>query len=170
MQPRADILIFDYVGLSKIISGGQWGADRGGLEAAKAFGVNTGGTAPNGWKTCQVPALELKAFGLKEDSSTWYDNRTRANVIDSDGTLIVASNVVSSGTRLTINICEKNKKPCFIFDLKRYDAEILFLTEFILANNITVLNVAGNRDYKNKHHQQLAFNIVTDLFKNLVFF
>jgi len=38
-------------GLEMVISGGQTGADRGGLIAAKALGIPTGGTAPLGYKT-----------------------------------------------------------------------------------------------------------------------
>jgi hypothetical protein len=33
----------------KVISGGQTGADQGGLRAAKAAGIPTGGWAPRGW-------------------------------------------------------------------------------------------------------------------------
>jgi hypothetical protein len=36
--------------IEKLISGGQTGADRAGLEAAKALGIATGGTAPKGWR------------------------------------------------------------------------------------------------------------------------
>lgn len=35
----------------KIISGGQTGADMGGLEAAREYGFPTGGYAPKGWMT-----------------------------------------------------------------------------------------------------------------------
>ena len=36
--------------LIKIISGGQTGADMGGLRAGRALNIPTGGSAPHGWK------------------------------------------------------------------------------------------------------------------------
>jgi len=54
----------------RIISGGQTGADLGGLVGARRIGIETGGTAPRGYKTekgSQVDAL--KAFGLIEHTS-----------------------------------------------------------------------------------------------------
>jgi hypothetical protein len=36
---------------NKIISGGQTGADQGGLEGARLLGIQTGGTAPYNWMT-----------------------------------------------------------------------------------------------------------------------
>jgi len=51
----------DKIGLEMVISGGQTGADRGGLIAAKELGIPTGGTAPLGYKT---------EAGMKKSSST----------------------------------------------------------------------------------------------------
>ena len=53
--------------LQKIISGGQTGADRGGLEAAEALGIETGGTVPLGFWTTDGKCPELVTrFKLKE--------------------------------------------------------------------------------------------------------
>ena len=41
--------------LTKIISGGQTGADYGALLAAHALGLETGGWAPKGWRTEDGP-------------------------------------------------------------------------------------------------------------------
>ena len=51
----------------KIISGGQTGADLGGLEGARDAGIETGGWAPAGYRT-EIGDQEelLKGFGLKE--------------------------------------------------------------------------------------------------------
>ncbi|KKL28978.1 hypothetical protein LCGC14_2369790, partial [marine sediment metagenome] len=75
--------------LLKVISGGQTGADQGGLEAGKELGLETGGTAPLGWKTEDGPQPELlKGFGLRECTQPGYPVRTRRNVLTSDGTVI----------------------------------------------------------------------------------
>lgn len=39
--------------IEKIVSGGQTGADQGGLEAAEELGIPTGGWAPAGYYTEQ---------------------------------------------------------------------------------------------------------------------
>ena len=42
----------------KIVSGGQTGADRGGLLAAMDLGLDWGGWAPKGWRSedCTIPS------------------------------------------------------------------------------------------------------------------
>jgi hypothetical protein len=42
--------------LELVISGGQTGADQGGLRATRACGIPTGGWAPRGWLTEAGPA------------------------------------------------------------------------------------------------------------------
>ena len=75
--------------LKKIISGGQTGADQGGLEAAEKLSLSTGGKMPRGFKTEDGPDPKLASrFGLGELASAEYPPRTRYNVVDSDGTVI----------------------------------------------------------------------------------
>ncbi|HME98544.1 MAG TPA: putative molybdenum carrier protein, partial [Terriglobia bacterium] len=53
--------------MKKIISGGQTGADMGGLLAARELGIETGGMAPKGWLTENGPEeVLLRSFGLSE--------------------------------------------------------------------------------------------------------
>ena len=62
----------------KIISGGQTGADIGGLIGAKRAGIKTGGTAPRGYKTEKGPQIQsLKYLGLVEHPSEHYRHRTQ---------------------------------------------------------------------------------------------
>jgi hypothetical protein len=69
------------VRLTKIISGGQTGADQGGLDAALDLGLKTGGWAPKGWLTEGGPEPELGTlYGLVEHRGKTYPPRTRANV------------------------------------------------------------------------------------------
>ena len=60
----------------KIISGGQAGADQGGLLGARDAGLPTGSTAPKGWRTEDDPAPWLVDFGLVESKSPSYAART----------------------------------------------------------------------------------------------
>lgn len=63
--------------ISKIISGGQTGADQGGLSAAIILNIKTGGTAPKGYRTQAGSASWLNKLGLLEHSSSDYAPRTQ---------------------------------------------------------------------------------------------
>lgn len=149
MQKSLDqsLLEYDYTGLRKVISGGQCGADQGGLVAACEFNVPTGGWAPKGWRTAEGPAPELQLFGLMEHHSEDYVPRTKLNVKMADATLIVASNLDSAGSRLTIASCCGNQKPFFTLKPSFCEADLIEMQSWFLRNRVSVLNVAGNRDY-----------------------
>lgn len=129
------------MGLKKVISGGQTGADQGGLAAAKLVGLETGGTAPAGYRTEVGPAVELlrDTFGLVESESADYAVRTAANVRDADGT-VVFGDITSPGSKRTVAECRTANRPVCI---NPSPAE---LAEWIATHHIRVLNVAGNRE------------------------
>jgi hypothetical protein len=53
--------------ITKLVSGGQTGADRAALEAAESLGITTGGWAPRDFQTCAGKDLSLKTrFHLTE--------------------------------------------------------------------------------------------------------
>ncbi|QQO97265.1 SLOG family protein [Maribacter phage Colly_1] len=120
----------------KVISGGQTGVDRMGLDIAKALDIETGGTAPKGYLTEDGPNLELKDLGLVEHTTASYYDRTLINIRDSDFTVLFGD-LSSSGSALTIKLCRKLGKPyCTNPDQTN-------LTNLLMK--IRVLNVAGNR-------------------------
>jgi hypothetical protein len=127
--------------LKKIISGGQTGADQGGLRAAQRLGIETGGFAPKNFRTEEgnCPWLETK-FDLVETETTLYTQRTMANVALANATLIFGK-ITSPGTRSTIAICESLKKPYLV-----NPSEHQHLRDFLALNDVTILNVAGNRE------------------------
>ena len=125
----------------KIISGGQTGADLGGLEGALKAGILTGGMAPAGYRTEKGPNLELRdKYHLIESESSGYHERTINNIRNSHGTVIFAGKIDSGGTQLTINKCVEMRRP-YICNPKPEE-----LTGFIRHNFIEILNVAGNRE------------------------
>lgn len=136
--------------VDKIISGGQTGADQGGLEAGKALGITTGGTAPYNWITEKGPARELlQSYGLVAGphDPRIYPYRTRRNVYDSDATLIFGVST-EPGTRLTIRFCRQYDKPYKIVTRSELDdLQVVAATRFWL-DQVEVLNVAGNRESK----------------------
>ena len=127
--------------LRRIISGGQTGADYGGLLAAEDLGLETGGTAPHGFWTEDGQNLELRdRFGLAECESPAIPARTVQNVTDADATVLFSRDVRSPGSRLTINTCRRLGKPLVT------NPSPSVLREFLRDTGAEVLNVAGNRE------------------------
>ena len=133
-------------GLTKVVSGGQTGADQAGLRAARVAGVETGGWAPLGWETEDGPAPWLASFGLVECPKRGYPARTEANARDSDGTLWFGS-TDSTGFRAAVAACRKHGKPYFIVEegVTRPSDILAWLN----AHQVETMNVAGNRESKN---------------------
>ena len=130
----------------KIISGGQTGADTGALVAARELGIASGGTAPRGWLTEDGPReSQLRAFGLLECGKDGFPARTRRNVLDSNGTLLVGK-YGTGGSRLTYDVARKLAKPLFHISYpERRDRSEEF-RHWLEENHVAVLNVAGNRE------------------------
>jgi hypothetical protein len=139
----------------RIISGGQTGADHGGLAAAKILGLETGGSMPKGWRTAAGRDYSRHLeYGLTENPSSEYPPRTRDNVVNSDGT-IVFGDTNSPGSKLTIRLCKEVPKPWIVitnWDLceeENLPATLSAFRYWINEKNIQVLNVAGNRESTN---------------------
>jgi len=138
-----------YQGPSRIVSGGQTGADQAGLRAAKALGIETGGLAPMGYRTEAGPCEELRSFGLIEDDSYKYAARTRKNIENSDATVIFGD-LRSPGSLLTFQLCHELGKPCLVVDPRflRIDMEHRKFRRFLDEQKPVTLNIAGNRESK----------------------
>lgn len=134
--------------ITKIISGGQTGADQAALDAAIEFGIPHGGWIPKGRKTERGRLPDR--YHLKEISSIDYQKRTELNVIDSDGTLILSHGKLTGGSALTQKLAAKHRKPCLHMDLNAIDQSkvIEIITAWIDARDIKILNVAGPRASK----------------------
>jgi len=134
--------------IKKIVSGGQTGADQGGLQAAEALGIHTGGYAPKGFKTEVGPASWLGTrFNLVETESTGYPMRTLKNVATSDVTIIFATQFGSPGTKETIKYCGQNGKE-FVLINPSYDDAYKNVVSFLARTNPEIVNIAGNRESK----------------------
>lgn len=141
--------------LQKIISGGQTGADRGGLEAGAILGTKTGGTAPLNFMTENGSDESLKRFGLIEGEYDFkiYPKRTIKNIEDSDGT-VWFGNKNSRGGILTIKTAYRLLKFVIINPTPNE------LYNWLNHHNISILNVAGNRESKNKGIADLTKNTI----------
>ncbi|AOY02208.1 hypothetical protein BJP62_05175 [Jeongeupia sp. USM3] len=131
-----------------IVSGGQTGADRGALDFAITHGYTHGGWAPRG-REAEDGVIPAK-YQLIELTDGGYRQRTRRNVEDSDGTLIINLGELDGGTKATRIFAEQMGKPCLIVQL---DAGVTVeVASSVLAwlreHAIRTLNVAGPRESK----------------------
>lgn len=146
--------------LQKIISGGQTGADLGGLVAARRLGIATGGTAPKGFRTEKGPQVDaLTSYGLVEHPSANYQARTRQNVQDADATLIIATAPDSDGTRLTMKFCDQYQKPYLVVHPDSDDAANV-IQDFLSRVRPSILNIAGNRESLSPGLERKTANIL----------
>ncbi len=127
----------------RIVSGGQTGVDRGGLDAAMELGVEHGGWCPKG-RLAEDGTIPNR-YQLVECDSTNYAVRTERNVVDSDATLILASGPLSGGTKLTRDLARRQNKPCLVVDLD-YPADIHRVRQWLIDFAVDTLNVAGPRE------------------------
>lgn len=138
--------------LRKIISGGQTGADQGGLRAGRALGLETGGWAPRGWRTLAGPAPWLADFGLVEAPTDRYPERTALNVRDSDATVRFAIDFRTPGERCTLSALAKHGKPHldvgWRLTMTPLEWAVYPLVVFLKQYNVAVLNVAGNSEQR----------------------
>lgn len=129
-----------------VCSGGQTGADLGGIVGAERAGIQTGGWAPKNFKTevGSQPILQSR-FGLREHADLGYRGRSRQNVLDSNATLIISPVSRSAGTKLTISFCEELGRPyCLISELGADNVTVIH--DFLNLYKPVMLNIAGNRE------------------------
>ncbi len=148
--------------LTRIISGLQKNVDQYGIEAAKALGLDYGGTVNRGFKVVpdgsNSPNFEeFKASGNWEEiDSQWYPDRTKANAQNADGTVWFGKGD-SKGYNATKNYA---KEPWI------ENPTSIELREWIMDNDIKTLNVAGNRSYGTEELGEKAKNTIINAVEN----
>jgi hypothetical protein len=132
--------------IRKVVSGGQTGVDRAALDAAIEAGYACGGWCPRG-RRAEDGAIS-DHYPLKETSSADYLDRTRRNVEDSDGTLIVAPGEPVGGTRATLVHATRTRKPVLVVDPAEFigDTDLAAIADWLEDHGVRVLNVAGPRE------------------------
>jgi hypothetical protein len=102
-------------------------------------------------------------YKLKQHESAEYPPRTEQNVIDSDATVIFG-NPSSPGSALTRKLCKQHGKPFILATFEKHGTKETAknLRKWIVANNIAVLNVAGNRERKNPGIYKLTYDTLIE--------
>jgi hypothetical protein len=150
----------------KIISGGQTGVDRGALDAALSLGFPCGGWCPK-MRLAEDGVIGEK-YPLKECTKRGYAERTKRNVEDSDGTLILHAGPLTGGTRLTFQHAKFLKKPVFLLNVtssNRLQDKERILAE-IDARKIQILNIAGPRASEWSEGYRMAKDITSELIRH----
>ena len=128
-----------------IVSGGQTGVDRAGLDVGLQLGLDIGGWVPKG-RRAEDGTVPVH-YPLREMPSADYPARTEQNVRDSDATLIFCDTTPTGGTALTVKLARKHDKPMRVVRLSD-DAENvdpLEVMQWLVQLDVKVLNIAGPR-------------------------
>jgi hypothetical protein len=131
--------------VTRVVSGGQTGADRGALDAAIALGLEHGGYCPRG-RLAEDGVIPAR-YQLTETSSAEYAQRTERNVIEADGTLLVTRGAPTGGSALTARLARARRKPLLSIDLDltSFEDAADAVRRWLAAHRIATLNVAGSR-------------------------
>jgi len=155
--------------LKKIVSGGQTGVDRGALDAALAAGFACGGWVT--WDRMAEDGAIADRYPLVPVPKGGYRQRTRQNVVESDGTCILCYESLTGGTRLTRNLGALLDKPYILVNapetLDPVDAAATLL-QFIKDNNIVTLNVSGPRKSGWEEGHRFALQVMVQVIEKVV--
>ena len=132
--------------IRRIISGGQTGADRAGLDFGPARGIPTGGWCPKGRRAEDgvVPAR----YPLLKHAQSSYQPRTVQNIAAADFTVVFSRAPLGPGSRFTLEQCRRLGKPhLWLRHFPDADADANLL-RWALRDFDGILNVAGSRESK----------------------
>jgi hypothetical protein len=153
-----------------IVSGGREGAERGAIEAAIELGLARRGWCSAG-ELAAVPAIY--AEHLHETSSAAEGMAARLNVQDSDATLIISFAEERKGRAAFVGrACESQRKPCkhLVLPAGRHsripDGVRTALLEWLGANHVNVLNVAGHGEPREPGIQQAVRDALVWIFED----
>lgn len=153
------------VTIKMIVSGGQAGADRAALDWAIARGIPHGGWCPEG--RMAEDGIIPSHYKLEELLDAGYRQRTRQNVIDSDGTLILNIGELDGGTLQTLRFAQQHNKPYQIVQLDgdNMEKQAEHFRSWIHATCCGILNVAGPRESKRPGIYRQSYDFLARLFE-----
>ena len=94
-----------------------------------------------------------------------YQARTEQNVIGADGTVIISHGKLSGGSAYAQKVANKHNRLCLHIDLNERDIlpAVLEILNWLNANGIKVLNVAGPRASKDPKIYKVVKEILESL-------
>jgi hypothetical protein len=153
--------------LERVISGGQTGADRAALVAARAAGLATGGWMPRGFRAHDGPHPAFAAlYGMQEHASPRYPPRTALNVKTADATIRFATDWSSPGEVLTRKMCELYQRPHLAIT-PGGPVTPADVAAWIVGTSARVLNVAGNAERTSPGIEATVIAFLLEVFRLL---
>jgi hypothetical protein len=135
--------------LKKVMSGGQTGVERAGLDSAIEAGIPVGGFCRKG--RLAEDGVISDSYPLQELETTDHI-RIERNVVESDGTLVLTKGSLSEGTMLACDYATLHLKPCLVVQFDEMMAIApSHVVRWIRGQQIAILNVAGPRESKFKN-------------------
>lgn len=154
--------------LTKVVSGGQTGADRAAHDAAMRCQLSIGGFVPKGRRD-EAGTIPVKYIGLVETSTEDWRERTFRNVEASSKTLIFTRGPAIGGTRLTLQYAVRINRPFLVIDLRVHSlskaADII--ASWLRATPGHVLNVAGARASEDPKIREDVERVLMEAFRAL---
>jgi len=150
----------------KIISGGQSGVDRAALDFCLDHDLPCSGWCPKG-RIAEDGVIANK-YPLIETISPLCEERTRLNVENSDGTLILFKSYLDTGTLVTKSFLVETHKPLLLIDLSKNELTTKEISNWIKKNKIEILNIAGPRESNSQGIYQDTLIFLNDLFLPLI--
>jgi hypothetical protein len=155
--------------IERVISGGQTGSDQGGLRAARACGIPTGGWAPRGWLTEAGPAPWLADWGLVEcpegeTEAASYRARRQRRVKDCDAALIFGD-LATPGSRGLVRDCRAPGRPWL--HVQPGVTTPRHVVRFLGDARVSRLMVAGNRESRDPGIGDRVERFLVVVFKSL---
>lgn len=133
--------------LRQIISGGDTGVARAALDWAIANGIEHGGWCPA--RRRAEDGIIPRCYSLQEIDRNRSGPDIRANVAQSDATLVLNLGVLDGWTDRAVSICRREKKPFLVIQVEKIDESVLGLVRsWLLSHRVGVLYVAGPRESK----------------------
>jgi hypothetical protein len=160
--------------LQKVISGGQTGVDQAALRAAKDCGLEIGGWCPPG-RACETGSIPPE-FPLQETPEERSPDapevprsqRTKWNVRDSDGTLVLRSHErsgfpTSPGTEWTIACAARYERALLVLEIEDPEAKGK-IERWLAGDSIKTLNVAGRSEGTAPGIGESAYGLLKEIF------
>jgi hypothetical protein len=147
--------------IDKVVSGGQTGVDRAGLDAAREAGLPVGGYCPKG--RLAEDGTVPECYPLTELDNDRYASRTEKNVVDSDGTLVLNIGELTDGTKATVDFAKQHGRPYLVLQLEA-EPDLQECHDWLEQHRLKTLNVAGPRESKRPGIYRQAFQFLQRLF------
>ena len=138
--------------ITTIVSGGQTGADRAALDVALAWNLSVRGWVPHG-RRAEDGVISAYYPNLRETAGSDTAERTRLNVRDSDGCLILSHGALIGGSRLAQTTAEELGRPLLHLDLSSMtipDA-VRVAAAWVEGHGVRELGVGGPRASEDPH-------------------